>query len=115
MSQGIIYSDMVTTVSKTYAGEIQTQQYGFGYEGLLNQKAQNGKLVGIINGIDYDVYNPSQNKEIIANYDFEDLEGKAKCKKDLQEDLGLPVKDVPILAVISRVVHHKGFDILVEL
>lgn len=111
---GIIYSDMVTTVSKTYAGEIQTHQYGFGYEGLLNQKAQNGKLVGIVNGIDYDVYNPSQNKEIIANYDFEDLEGKAKCKKDLQEDLGLPVKDVPILAVISRVVHHKGFDILVE-
>lgn len=111
---GIIYSDMVTTVSKTYSGEIQTMQYGFGYEGLLREKALQGKLTGIVNGIDYVEYNPMENKEIIAHYDAENLEGKAKCKKALQEEVGLPVKDVPILSVISRVVHHKGFDILLE-
>ncbi len=111
---GIIYSDIVTTVSKSYAGEIQTAQYGFGYEGLLREKALQGKLTGIVNGIDYVEYNPMENKEIISNFDADNLEGKIKCKKDLQEDLGLPLKDVPILSVISRVVHHKGFDILVE-
>ncbi len=111
---GIIYSDIVTTVSKTYAGEIQTQQYGFGYEGLLMQKALEGKLIGIVNGIDYEEYNPMENKEIVAQFNYEDLEGKGKCKKNLQEELGLPVKDVPLLSVVSRVVYHKGFDILVE-
>ena len=111
---GIIYSDMVTTVSKSYAGEIQTAQYGFGYEGLLREKASQGKLTGIVNGIDYVEYNPMENKEIVSNFDADNIEGKLKCKKDLQEDLGLPVRDVPILSVISRVVHHKGFDILVE-
>lgn len=111
---GIIYSDIVTTVSKTYAGEIQTKQNGFGYEGLLAQKAIEGKLVGIINGIDYDEYNPETNKELAKNYSSNSIENKAKNKKALQEELGLPVKDVPIISVISRVVYHKGFDILVE-
>lgn len=111
---GVMYADYVTTVSKTYAGEIQTKQFGFGYEGLLNKKALEGKLLGIVNGIDYDEYNPSTNNEIASNYDSNNLNGKEKCKKDLQKNLGLPVKNVPMIAVISRVVHHKGFDILVE-
>lgn len=111
---GIIYSDYVTTVSKTYAGEIQTKQNGFGYEGMLIQKAAAGRLLGIINGIDYDFYNPETNKEIQENFNAESIEKKKKNKEALQRELGLPVKDVPIFAVISRVVYHKGFDILVE-
>lgn len=111
---GIIYSDLVTTVSKTYAGEIQTPKYGFGYEGLLRQKALEGKLVGIVNGIDYDEYNPMTDKEIAKHYDAESIELKIENKKDLQRDLGLPRVDVPVVAVVSRVVYHKGFDILLE-
>lgn len=114
LKAGVVYSDIITTVSKTYAGEIQTAQYGFGYEGLLSQKALKGQLIGIVNGIDYAEYNPSQNKGIVANYSADNLTGKTLCKKDLQKDLGLPTKDVPVIATISRVVHHKGFDILVE-
>lgn len=111
---GIIYSDIVTTVSKTYAGEIQTQRYGFGYDGLLRQKAEQGKLIGIINGIDYDEYNPETDSDIKVNYSVETVDKKVQNKKALQEELGLPIRDVPIFSVISRVVHHKGFDILIE-
>ncbi len=111
---GIIYSDLVTTVSKTYAGEIQTSKYGFGYEGLLRQKALEGKLVGILNGIDYEEYNPMIDKEIEKCYDSNSIDAKLVNKKDLQKDLGLPVKDVPVFSVVSRVVYHKGFDILLE-
>ena len=111
---GIVYSDLVTTVSKTYAGEIQTPKYGFGYEGLLRQKALEGKLVGIVNGIDYEEYNPMTDKEIAKHYDSNSIDSKLLNKKDLQKDLGLPQKDVPMFSVVSRVVHHKGFDILIE-
>lgn len=111
---GIQYSDIVTTVSKTYASEIQTPQFGFGYDGLLRQKASEGKLIGIVNGIDYSEYNPETDKEICAHYSANDIDKKVKDKKDLQKQLGLPNKNVPVLSVISRVVHHKGFDILVE-
>ncbi len=114
MKAGIIYSDLITTVSKTYAAEIQTPQYGFGYEGLLVEKAVQGKLIGIVNGIDYEEYNPKTDKEIAANFDSDSLKKKDENKKALQKELGLPVKNVPIFAIISRVVHHKGFDILVE-
>ncbi len=111
---GIVYADIVTTVSKTYAGEIQTSQYGFGYEGLLHQKAIQGKLVGIVHGIDYDEYNPKTDDEIAKNYDSDSIELKAENKKDLQKSLGLPEEDVPLISVVSRVVYHKGFDILLE-
>ena len=111
---GINYSDFVTTVSKTYAGEIQTRQNGFGYEGMLIQKALAGRLIGIVNGIDYEEYNPETNEELAEKYNAESIEKKIKNKKALQEELGLPVKDVPLISVISRVVYHKGFDILVE-
>ena len=111
---GIIYSDIVTTVSKTYANEIQTAKYGFGYEGLLSKTSDEGRLVGIVNGIDYDEYNPETSKNIYANYSSKTVKEKAKNKVALQEKIGLPVKDVPVLSIISRVVYHKGFDVLVE-
>lgn len=111
---GILYADMVTTVSKTYAKEIQTEQYGFGYEGLMTQKAEENKLIGIVNAIDYDAYNPECDKEIFKNYNADSFRIKKENKSLLQAKLGLPVKDVPLMGIVSRVVQHKGFDILVE-
>lgn len=111
---GIVYSDIVTTVSKTYANEIKTEKYGFGYEGLLSKISDEGRLVGIVNGIDYDEYNPETSRNIYANYTSDTVENKAKNKIALQEKVGLPVRDIPVLSVISRVVYHKGFDVLVE-
>ncbi len=111
---GILYADMVTTVSTTYANEIQTRDYGFGYEGLLKFKKEQNRLVGIINGIDYEKYNPEHERSIFMNYNADSVENKKKNKEKLQEELGLPVRDVPMIAIVSRVVQHKGFDILIE-
>lgn len=112
---GIVYSDVVTTVSKTYANEIKTAKYGFGYEGLLSKVSDEGRLVGIVNGIDYDEYNPETSSKIMTNYNAETAAiNKPKDKIALQEKVGLPVKDVPVLSVIARVVYHKGFDVLAE-
>lgn len=114
MKCGIKYSDIVSTVSKTYAEEIQTERFGFGYDGLLREKAKEGKLIGIVNGIDYEEYNPENDKELVKNYNSKTVKNKAINKKALQVELGLPKKDVPMLSVITRVVHHKGIDILIE-
>lgn len=111
---GILYADMVTTVSQTYAREIQTEEYGFGYEGLMKYCYEQGKLRGILNGIDVGKFNPEDDPEIAVNYNVDTCEKKAENKKSLQQELGLPVKEVPMLAIISRVVQHKGFDILIE-
>jgi starch synthase len=111
---GILYSDMCTTVSATYANEIQTEEYGFGYEGLLRMKKEQNKLVGIPNGIDYERYDPSKGKNLFKNYDADHIEDKKINKKKLQEELGLAIKDVPVIAIVSRVVQHKGYDILIE-
>ena len=111
---GILYADMVTTVSPTYANEIQTKEFGFGYEGLLRMKAQQNKLFGIVNGIDYDYYNPATDDMIFRKFDVSNIENKKANKSMLQELLGLPVRDVPMIAIVSRVVQHKGYDILIE-
>ncbi len=111
---GILYADMVTTVSKTYAEEIQTEKYGFGYDGLLRSKAEQGKLLGIVNGIDYEEFNPEKDSALVHRYTVETIDKKAQNKHALQEELHLPQRDVPMLAVVSRVVPHKGFDILIE-
>ncbi len=111
---GILYADLVTTVSKTYANEIQTKEYGFGYDGLLKMKKNQNKLMGIVNGIDVEEFNPETDEAIYKNYTADTIENKAVNKMKLQEELGLPVKNVPMLAIISRVVSHKGFDILIE-
>ena len=111
---GIIYSDMITTVSKTYANEIQTPEYGFGYEGLMSLKAKQGKLIGITNAIDYEEYNPETDIELHRNYNADSISLKKENKTALQKELGFENKDVPLLAIISRVVSHKGYDILIE-
>ncbi len=111
---GILYADMVTTVSSTYANEIQTKEYGFGYEGLLRFKREQNRLVGIVNGIDYDTYNPEKGYAIYKRYNADSVENKKLNKTRLQEELGLPIKDVPMFSIVSRVVQHKGFDVLIE-
>lgn len=111
---GILYSDMITTVSKSYANEIQTKEYGFGYEGLMSLKASQGKLVGITNAIDYDEYNPEKDKEIYKNFNSKTFNIKKENKIALQKELGLETREVPLLSIVSRIVSHKGYDILVE-
>jgi len=111
MKGGLAYSDMISTVSKTYALEIQDPYWGEGLDGLLVKRRD--KLWGIINGIDYDLYNPTNDKYIFCNYDLNSLEQKKQNKLYLQQHLGLPVReDVPLIAVVSRLVGPKGMDLL---
>ncbi len=112
MKAGIIYSDIITTVSPTYALEIQTPYFGERLEGLLRQRQNN--LYGILNGIDYEVYNPETDPHIFARYGADSaLEKKAENKLQLQQKLGLPQRaDVPLMAMVSRLVTQKGLDLL---
>jgi len=110
---GIYHSTLINTVSKGYANEIQTPEYGWGLENVIKERSVD--LFGIVNGIDYDEWNPETDKFIAANYSVNDLSGKAKCKKDLQKIFGLPEKpDVPIIGIVSRLARQKGIDILAE-
>lgn len=111
MKGAIEMSDIVSTVSPTYAEEIKNSFFAHGLDTIINRNAH--KLYGILNGIDVDYYNPETDKFLFANYSSQNLEGKAICKKELQTMLGLPVRsDVPIIAVISRLVSHKGLDLI---
>lgn len=112
MKAGIVYADAVSTVSKTYAYEIQTGQYGYGLDGML--RARSNDLSGIVNGIDYSQDDPSTNKSLYANFDINDLSGKKENKKKLQEELGLPVRDVPMISIISRLVDQKGINLVID-
>ncbi|MCX8083329.1 MAG: glycogen synthase GlgA [Calditerrivibrio sp.] len=109
---GLYLSDMVTTVSEGYAREIQTPAFGYGLEGVVRDISF--KLVGILNGVDYDEWNPETDRLIPANYSEDDFSGKKICKARLQERFGLPVRDVPLFGIVSRLVHQKGIDILAE-
>ncbi|MDD4797746.1 MAG: glycogen synthase GlgA [Eubacteriales bacterium] len=102
---------VVTTVSPTYAGEIKTPQYAHGLDGVL--RAHDHKLIGIINGIDNDDFNPDADAALFAHYTVQEPQNKAKCKKGLQSMLGLPVRaDVPVVGMITRLVDHKGLDLV---
>lgn len=110
---GLVFSDMVTTVSPTHARELRTRTGGFGLQDTFN--ALQDRFVGVLNGIDYDVWDPSRDGWIEANYGPEDLSGKARCKAWLQERTELPVReDVPLFGMTARLVEQKGFDILLE-
>ncbi len=106
----IVCADHVSTVSPTYAKEILSPKFSHGLDSVL--KLFEFKLSGILNGIDRDYYNPNKDKEIFANYNTRNTEGKKLCKSGLQRMLGLPERDVPVVAVISRLVSHKGLDLV---
>jgi starch synthase len=111
MKAGIVYSDKITTVSPTYAGEIQYPFFGEGLHGILN--ARKNSLYGILNGIDYDEYNPSIDSHIFYKYNNSNLDFKNQNKLKLQESLNLPKRiDVPIVSIISRLVSQKGIDLI---
>ncbi len=111
MKGAIEMTDILSTVSPTYAEEIKYSFFAHGLESIINKNQD--KLYGILNGIDIDYYNPKTDKYLFKNYDEKDLSGKAVCKEELQKMLNLPVRsDVPIIAVISRLVAHKGLDLL---
>lgn len=113
MKAGIIYSDAISTVSKGYAREILTKEYGCGLDGLLGVRKDD--LYGIINGADYSDWNPATDKFIKVNYGNEGLEGKTKCKKDLMLHMKIRADmDVPLLGVVSRLAGQKGIDIIVD-
>lgn len=108
------YSDRISTVSKSYAEEIKTQQYGEGLDGLL--RCRQDALSGIVNGIDYKEYNPKTDKFIFKQYSVEELENKSINKEELQRQLGLPVdKDIPMIGMISRLTNQKGCDLIINM
>ncbi|MDF2890922.1 MAG: hypothetical protein K0R80_1289 [Clostridia bacterium] len=113
MKGGINYANLVTTVSKSYAEEIQSTAFGERLDGVL--KKRNQDLYGIINGIDYDIYDPAKDAEIFSNYTVDSLENKEINKLKLQELLSLPVhKDVPLIGMVTRIDKMKGFDLVLE-
>ncbi|CBE69631.1 MAG: glycogen synthase GlgA [Candidatus Methylomirabilis oxygeniifera] len=108
---GLLFADLLTTVSRRYSQEIQTVDQGFGLDGVLRQR--HGDLFGVLNGIDPEEWSPAGDPHIAAHYTVDDLSGKAQCKADLQRRLKLPVREtVPLLAVISRLAWQKGLDLL---
>jgi starch synthase len=112
LKAGILYADRITTVSSNYAREIQFPEYGFGLEGVLHKKKDS--LRGIINGIDYNEWNPRKDKFIPATYGINDLSGKARCKKDLVGKFGLQDSESLLIGMVSRLASQKGFDLVSE-
>lgn len=111
LKAGIFYADQISTVSPTYAKEIQTAQYGFGLHGLL--KARQANLTGILNGIDTQDWNPATDAYLPAQYNIDNLTGKSITKQALQQSLGLNIDaNAPLLGVVSRLTHQKGLDLL---
>ncbi len=113
MKMGILYSDLISTVSRTYAAEIQRPEKGEKLDGLLRRRSSD--LFGIVNGINYHEFNPQTDKRIYRNYSVQDLEGKKENKYALQKQLQMPVKACPVLALICRLTHQKGLDLLAEI
>lgn len=113
MKGGINFSDKVSTVSKTYAEEIKTKEFGENLEGLLSYRSND--LIGIVNGIDYNEYNPENDMHISKKYGIYNLQDKLENKKDLQRSLGLPVNEnIPVLSIVSRLTHQKGIDLIMN-
>jgi starch synthase len=117
LKAGIMFSDVVTTVSPRYAQEIQTPEYGCGFDGIL--RARRDHLVGILNGIDYDQWDPERDAFLPASFSAADLSGKTRVKQAALEAFGIPVDDAamrrPLVGMVSRLVDQKGFDLLAGL
>ncbi len=112
---GLIYSDYLTTVSRRYAKEIQTAEYGCGLEGVIHNRAD--RLVGILNGVDYAIWSPESDTLIAQNYSAHNLDGKKVCKKDLLEAFKLPPENLerPLPGIVSRFADQKGFDLIAQI
>jgi starch synthase len=111
MKGGLLFSEVLTTVSPTYAREIQTAEFGQGLESVVRSRADD--LVGILNGVDYGEWDPRHDPAIAAAYDETEHTGKAACKKALLQEYGLATEpDLPVIGIISRLVHQKGFDLV---
>jgi starch synthase len=115
MKAGIVFADVINTVSQRYSEEIQTPEFGYGLEGILRKRKED--LYGILNGVDYKEWNPSQDPHLVAPYDLKDLSKKRACKKDLLKEFHLPpsLERAPLLGTISRLADQKGFDLLADI
>ena len=110
LKAGLYYADHITAVSPTYAREITEPQYAYGMEGLLRQRQHEGRLSGILNGVDDAIWNPQSDLLLAARYDRDSLEEKAENKRQLQIAMGLKVDDkAPLFAVVSRLTSQKGW------
>jgi starch synthase len=114
--RGIIYSDMVNTVSEQYAKEIMQKDFGQDLHSILLKRYKEKKFYGIVNGIDYKEYNPKTDPGLKANYDYNSLDKKIINKKHLQEQFGLEVdENIPVIAMATRITEQKGFDLIIEI
>jgi starch synthase len=111
---GLIFSDYLTTVSRRYAKEIQTPEYGAALDGVIRDRSD--RLIGIMNGVDYSVWDPENDKFIAQNYSQSDVAGKTACKKDLLDFFGLPEENLsrPLIGIVSRFADQKGFDLIAQ-
>lgn len=110
---GIYHANLVSTVSKGYKNEIMTSEYGYGLEGVMRDRT--AFVRGILNGMDYEEWNPKTDKYLAKNYDVGDMDGKDVCKADIQKTMGLPVNQaIPLFGIVSRLVEQKGVHLLSE-
>ncbi len=110
---GLVFSDFITTVSDTYSKEIQTEELGFGMEGILSKRSKS--VFGIINGLDYNIWNPQNDPYIKVKFSLKNIQDKSLNKEDLQKACNLALKkNIPLLGIVSRLAEQKGVDILLE-
>ncbi len=110
---GLVFADLLTTVSPTYSQEIQTSEYGCGLEGVISGRKR--VLHGIVNGIDAERWNPANDPHLPAQYSLSDMSGKARCKKVLQRELKLRTEKGPLIGVIARLTGQKGIDLVIDI
>jgi starch synthase len=112
---GLIYADYLTTVSRRYAKEIQTPEYGWGLEGVIRSRGD--RLVGILNGVDYSAWDPETDTLIAQNYSAGKMDGKRVCKQDLLAAFRLPEENLsrPVIGIVSRFADQKGFDLIAQI
>jgi len=115
LKAGLIFSDYLTTVSRKYAQEIQTAEYGSGLDGVVRDRAT--RLRGILNGVDYSIWSPEVDSLIAAKYSMKDMSGKQACKKNLLEEFKLDATNLkrPVIGIVSRFADQKGFDLIAEI